>query len=69
MALSDDLGDLTRFMLSLAEDPKKLAEYRRDPEAVIKRTKLSRGAAELLRQRIAARGDNVIIVVIVVVVV
>ena len=33
MAMSEDLADITRFSLSLVEDPAKLAEYRADPQA------------------------------------
>jgi len=66
MPLSSDIGEVTTFMLSLVENPKKLAAYRKDPEAAIKAAKLKPGAAALLR----GRGDppfptSVIVVVII----
>ena len=65
MPLSDDIGEVTKFMLSLVEDPKKLAAYRKDPAAAVKAAKLKPGAANLLRRR----GDDLLLVVVVVVVV
>jgi hypothetical protein len=67
MPLSDDLGDLTKFMLSLVEEPKRLEEYRQDPKTTIDAAKLSRGARELIDQA-AAGGDTVVVVVVVVIV-
>lgn len=67
MPLSDDLGDLTKFMLSLVEEPKRLEEYRRDPKTAIDAARLSRGARDFINQA-AAGGDTVVVVVVVVVV-
>jgi hypothetical protein len=68
MTFSDDAGDVTRFMLSLVEDPKKLAEYRRDPQATIEAAELRHGAVELLRTKTLA-GDSVIVIILVIIVV
>ncbi len=69
MPLADDVGDLTKFMVSLAEDPAKLEEFRRDRAGFIEAARLSEGARRMLGDRMLAVDSNVIVVIIVVVVV
>jgi hypothetical protein len=67
VALSDDLASVTKYMLSLAEDPERLATFQADPSAAIEAAELSPGAKTFLAP--TGRVDNAVVIIIVVVVV
>lgn len=69
MAVSDDVADVTRFMMSLVEDPAKLTEFKRDPQAVIAAADLREGALAMLEPTGGRIGTVVVVVVIIFVIV
>ncbi len=70
MARSDEIGEVTRYLLSLVEDPKKLTEFKRDPDAALEAARLSEGAIAMIRsQRPVGGGGTTIIVIALIIIV
>jgi hypothetical protein len=69
MAVSDDLGEVTKYLISLAEHPNRLAEYRKDPESALSKAGLSAGARTYLTGRRGPSGDAIIIIILIVAIV
>jgi len=68
MPIADDLGEVTKFLVSLAENPNRLAEYRKDPESVLSKAGLSTGARTYLTGKRGPAGDTVIIIILIIVI-
>ena len=66
MAMSDDVADVTRFMMSLVEDPAKLTEFKRDPQAVIAAADLREGALAMMSGPTGGRIGTVVVVVVII---
>jgi hypothetical protein len=71
MARSDEVGEVTRYLLSLVEDPRKLAEFKRDPDAALQAANLSEGAIAMVRANrpVGGGGGTTIIVIALIIIV
>jgi hypothetical protein len=68
VALSDDLASVTKYMLSLAEDPQQLEAFQADPTVAIQAAELTPGARTLLTSAGGVEPAALVIIIVVIVI-
>jgi hypothetical protein len=69
MATSNDLAEITRFMMTLVEDPRKLEAYKSNPTAAMEAAHLPEGALSLLKIEEPGERNTIVVIIFLIIVV